>query len=150
MKARISAALLGGAAAMALIVAGCGGDSAPLTKAAFVEQANSICKQGRRELAAALKEAGSENAQGSGSSSSDAEIEAVVTAVAMPQVQGMIEELSDLNPPKRDRKQVAAVVAGFEEGVEKSEANPGSALDGSAFIVADERAEAYGLTECTI
>jgi hypothetical protein len=137
--------------AIAVAAAGCGGsESAPLTKAEFIEQGNSVCKQGKKEMAAALKGVSKGSAQGSGKSSGEAELERVVTEVALPPVQGMTEELGDLSPPEKDQKQIAAIVAAFEEGLKKSKADPSSALTGTPFTSANERAEAYGLTECMI
>lgn len=149
MKAKIFSALAG-TLAIALIVAGCGSSEPdPLTKAEFVKQGNSICLQSGEEREAALKEAAKEGAQGS-EESSEAELEKYVTEVALPPIQKMTEELDGLGAPKKDEKQVAAIVAEFESAIQKLEANPQGTMIVDAFTGADKMAEAYGLTNCLI
>jgi hypothetical protein len=124
----------------ALVVAGCGGggNSDPLTKSEFVEQANSICKDAAAERDAALEDV----AKG------DSEF---VTEAALPPVQKMTEELSELVPPVGDKKEVQAIVAAFRAGIKKVEADPTNLVsDVGAFAQADKLATEYGLTDCVI
>ena len=142
--------VLVGALAIALIVVGCGSSEPdPLTKAEFIKQGNAICVQAGQEREAALKEAAKEGTQGS-EESSEAELDRYVTEVALPPIQKMTDELDGLGAPKKDEKQVEAIVAGFEEDIEKLEADPHSALGGDPFTGANKLAAAYGLTECKI
>jgi hypothetical protein len=138
-----------GVLAFALNAAGCGssGESEPLSKAAFIKEGNAICASAAEERGSALKEAGEEGAQDF--SSSKAELEWAITEVALPPLQVMAEELGDLDAPRGDQKRVDAIVAGFEEGVEKSEADPSGSVTGLPFTEANRRAQAYGLAECT-
>lgn len=149
MNEKVFSALVG-TLAIALIVAGCGSSEPdPLTKAEFIKQGNAICVQAGQERDAALKQAAKEGAQRS-EESSEAELDRYVTEVALPPIQKMTEELGGLGAPKKDERQVAAIVRGFEEGTEKLEANPHSALGGDPFTGANKLAAAYGLTDCNI
>jgi len=127
-------------------VSGCGGsgEADTLTKAEFVKEANQICSNARGELEDGLAEA----ADGEG----EPQRGELVTEVILPTVQQMSEDLGDLGPPQGDEKEVRAIVAGFEGGVRKVEANTGADLaqDVAAFGHADQLAEEYGLTDCRI
>lgn len=148
MSGKASSALFA-ALAIGLVIAGCGGASDPLTRAEFLERGNAICRQTQQERDAAAKEVAKEGAPGS-EGSSQSGLEAFVTEVALPPIQKMTEELAGLKPPKRDEKQVAAIIAGFEKGIAKLEANPQGPAIVNAFSSADKQAEAYGLNNCTI
>jgi hypothetical protein len=133
---------------IAVIVAGCGsGDSqsAPLTKSAFVEQANGICKNATEERQQGTKEAVAKAAEADESDEAQ-----VFTETLLAPVETMTEELGDLGPPKQQEKQVEAIIAAFEGGAEELEADPGFTKGSTAFSEANELAARYGLTECTI
>jgi hypothetical protein len=133
--------------AIALIAVGCGDNEPnPLSREAFVKQGNSICSQGTEERKAASKEGTQELEESSGA----AELESFVSDAVVPPIETMVEELDDLGAPKKDEKQVEAIVSGFEAGIDKLEADPSSALAGSPFAEANRRAAAFGLTECSI
>lgn len=126
---------------VAAMLAGCGGPD-QLTKAQFIRQGNEICVSGIKEreasLAAVVKEAEGEPGP----------TEAVEGALSP--IKEMVDELNGLGVPKGDEKEVEAIIAGFEEGIEAIEANPKQALGGASFQAADEAATAYGLNECAI
>lgn len=131
------------AAAVAVLVAGCGGGkAAPLSKSAFIKQGNQICVQATKEREAAVTKLAKENPQ--------ATPEEVVNDAALPPTKDMVGELNGLGVPKGDEKQIEAIIAGMEQGIEKVEANPKKALGSEAFEAANKAAAAYGLTECTI
>ncbi len=149
MKNAVFALLVG--MGIALIAVGCGGsesEAAPLTKAQFIAEADAICSQAKEERNAAMKAAGEESAENPGSD--DAELERFVSDAALPSIQTMTDELGELGTPKKDKKQVEAIVAGFEDAVEQIEADPESALTPAPFVKANERATDYGLTGCVI
>lgn len=77
------------------------------------------------------------------------EAEVVSEALVSP-VQAMAEELGDLGVPNGDEKQVEAIVAAFEAGVAKVEADPVGSESGLSFAKANELALEYGLTDCTV
>lgn len=128
------------ALALGAILVGCGGSSEPLTKAEFVEEAQSICQNAESQQSEALKDA----------ANSDSGL-AQLTLAALPPVQDMAEELADLNPPPRDAKKVDAIVEAVEAGVAEVKADPGDTTAAiEAFAEANKLAEAYGLTGCVI
>jgi len=137
-----------GVLAIVLIVAGCGSSdsqSEPLTKVAFVKQGNEICHRATEERKQGTKEAVAKAAEADASD----EVQ-VFTETLLAPVETMTEELGDLGPPKREEKQVEAIIAAFEGGTEKLEAEPGLAEAPSAYLEANKLAMRFGLTECTI
>lgn len=128
---------------LAFIVAGCGDSSEakPLKKSQFVEEANSICRDAAAERNDAMREAAGGNPEAA----------EFVNETILPPIQQMAEELSDLGAPVGDEKEVRAIVAAFEKGVKKVEADPSDLSAGvTAFDHADELALDYGLVDCTI
>jgi len=125
---------------------GCGGsgDSGPLKKSAFVEEANAICVEAEEE-----RKQGTDDLVDGDEVDPSEEAEVVSEALVSP-VQTMAEELGDLGPPKGDEKQVEAIVAAFEAGIAKAEADPVGSESGLPFAKANELALEYGLTDCTI
>lgn len=124
-------------------IAGCGGSDEPesLKKPQFVEQANSICENSESDRNEAMQDAADGEAGGAESA----------TEAALPSIQEMIEELSDLGPPAGDEQEVQAIIAAFEDGAKKLEAGPAElASTVGAFERADQLAEEYGLTACAI
>jgi hypothetical protein len=132
---------------LAALASGCGGSSeaAPLKKPQFVKEANAICAtaQGERKAQVEALAEQSENSDGS----EDAK---EVMQTLLEPVGKMSDELGDLGPPKGEEKEVKAIIAAYEEGASKLEADPGGPDSVSAFDKANELAEAYGLTDCTI
>jgi hypothetical protein len=135
------------ALALAGAIVGCGGSSeaAPLTRAAFVKQANGICARAQDERKKGTKEAAS---AASGVDESEEE-DALADALLEP-VKTMTGELDDLGPPKKHEEQIGAIIAAFEDGTEKLETDLGSSQAPNAFAKADKLAVRYGLTACII
>lgn len=135
------------------IATGCGGSSdsssassdGPMSKAAFVEQANAICQSAEEERKEGAKDLASESAD-----AGPADEAAVGTELLVAPVKTMTEELAELEPPKGNAKQVAAIVAAFEAGAAKLETDPAGPESASAFHQANELSLDYGLTSCTI
>lgn len=138
VPALLSAGLI---VALALLAAGCGGSSeaAPLKLPQFVKQGNEICVSAQKERTEQKDEL---------SESEDSEEEVMQTLLEP--IVGMVDDLSDLGPPEGQEKKVEAVIAAFEAGIAKLEAEPAGPDTVSAFDKANKLAENYGLTECTI
>jgi hypothetical protein len=134
--------------ALAAMAVGCGGgEPDPLSKTAFVKQANEICAHATDEREAAMKDVFKEGSQGS----SDEELEHYVSDAVVPPIQDMTDELDGLGVPKGEEKQVEAMLNDFETGIEKLESDPSSSLNPTdVFAKADKMALANGLTDCTI
>lgn len=131
--------------ALAVAAAGCGEDSSkaePLSKSAFIQQADAICANATKERNQASKEL----PEGGGGSSDEAAagIETLVSPITV-----MAEELGELTPPKGDEQQVEEIVDAFEAGVGELEEDPASPEAASAFAKANEEAENYGLS-CSV
>lgn len=128
---------------LSMLAIGCGGSSeaAPLKKAQFVKQGNQVCATMQAERDSQSKEA---QKQLSGAD------EAEAMSFALEPIEEMIDELGELGPPVGQEKEVEAIIASFEQGVSQLEADPTGPGSVSAFEKADEKAAAYGLTECAI
>lgn len=135
--------------ALSLMALGCGSsEPTPLSRAAFSKQANSICKEAMNGREASLTAAAKSASKSEGSS--EAEVAKLVVEVALPPVQDMAEDLDGLGSPVKDEKQVEAMIAALENGVEKSEEAPLRAVSGITFSRANDLAVAYGLNECVV
>ena len=142
---RVTGAVLGALVA-AMLIYGCGGgDPEPLPKTAFLKQGNEICARAEKTRAEDSK-ALAENEGGSG----DEELESFVSDAVAPSVGDMTSELGDLGAPKGEEKQVEKIIAEYEAGLEKLEAEPKLMLEGDPFAAANKMAGEYGLTECVI
>jgi hypothetical protein len=134
------------------IAVGCGGggssDAAPLTKAQFVQQANSICRKGEEEKQRALLAAARERG---GKTADQTQLEELITESALPPIRTMTSQLAELEAPSADKAGFKAMVRELERANAKAERNPSLALDPAKdpFRGADKRAGNYGLKECT-
>ena len=133
------------AAVAGLGVAGCGGDDEALTKAEFVKQGNAICAKGNAELKTKVEEL----IAGGKEPDMEAQI-AFVEEEFLPNVQGQIDDLGELTPPEADEGEVEAIIASAQEAIDKAEADleAVAAAEEDPFADANEKAGAYGLSEC--
>ncbi|HET9593174.1 MAG TPA: hypothetical protein VFP17_09690 [Solirubrobacterales bacterium] len=147
-------AVLAAAAAILMIVAGCGGgsdsssDSASLSKAQFIKQADAICEKGDEEANEEVEAFAEENNVNT-SKPTKKQQEDVITEVVAPNVQGQVEEISELGAPEGDEKQIEAMVDAVEEGVEELEADPSKLIEGKNPLGKGSKlAKEYGLKAC--
>lgn len=150
------------AASIAVVLAaGCGGDdttgsasggtvsSSSISKAAFIKQGDAICEAGRKRLAAA-----GESIVTSPPREREALARELIPTVLVPVLKADIAGLRDLGAPRGDEEEVEAILEGFEEILERAEAEPQLFLtaggQGAAdpWRATDKRAEEYGFTEC--
>jgi hypothetical protein len=139
-------------------IAGCGGgDSssgasteaavAP-TKAQFVKTANAICVRAENERGKALKTSPLEPLK---KKLSTAQLNEVILVSALPPIRGMAEDLSKLTPPEGEEQEVEEIVESLDAAVKRSEKKPQDAVSGAAFVEADGKIKAYGLSvSCSI
>ncbi len=143
--------------ALLLALAGCGNSSAKgggtvtgettatVTKKDFVKKGNAICARyesaKERQLEAAYKQ---------GESLTSARAEELITAIVIPLAAKMNKELGEVGLPVKERAKAEKVITEFQKGVKRAKADPGSAVDGTAFKRADETAAAYGMTSCVL
>jgi hypothetical protein len=136
-----------------LSACGGGGSSAPeqqgsvVSKAAFVKKADELCKaaNGRRDLLieTALKEI-PPNKQVSAKEREE------LVARFLPPVEKLSEEFAGLQAPEREEAEVEKVAAALQESVFRSQSEPASAVNGSAFQEFDNLSARYGLRACHI
>jgi hypothetical protein len=145
-----------------LLATGCGGgDDAtagdgtvtkPLTKAAFIKKADSLCAKTREvrfnEAVAYRK-------------SHEKELEAlkpvpaeeqIIRAITLPSVEKELEELKALGAPKGQEKKIDTIMSAIAKGIKGAEKNPYAVelevpLE-NPFREADELLRAYGFEEC--
>jgi hypothetical protein len=158
------------ALAVALALAGCGGggedsggdatnvaatqaaesanDAAPLSKAAFLKQADQICRRAgakiRREIQQNKVEYGLQDG-----SPTNKEREKAIVDLVLPEISQQTSEIAELGVPKGDEDEVAAIVAALEKGVTETEEDPSLALGGpNPFNEASKLSRQYGLKQC--
>jgi hypothetical protein len=129
---------------VSIVVAGCGGDSKPLTEAEFVKQGNEICEAATKERSEVTKELSKQGGSGGAKEGEEA------TEELLDPVRKMTEELADLSPPEGQEKKVEAIVAAFEAGISKVEAEPAGSKTAFAFSKANQLAAESGLTSCSV
>ncbi len=136
----------------AALVAGCGGGgdtstAAPLSKAAYVKEANAICKKGQQNREAAVNELAEEVKPGAdpGELPKSGLVEAVIDPLGT-----MVEELAALPAPEGDEARVESFVQGYEKAVEEIEEDENAAFNGELFAEPDAKALKYGLEECVL
>jgi hypothetical protein len=130
--------------AAGLLAAGCGGGDDELTKAEFLKQGNAICKKGDKEINTVA-----EKTFTSKQHPSDAEITKFAEGTVIPNVQGQIDGLRDLNPPSDDEDQVNAILDEAQSALDKGKDDPTIfASNQDPFKKANQLAKDYGLTEC--
>ncbi|HET7507029.1 MAG TPA: hypothetical protein VFJ53_01605 [Solirubrobacterales bacterium] len=121
----------------------------PLTKAEFVKQGNAICKKGVEEKEEAVL-AMAKIAAESNRPPSNKVIEKLVTAGIVPIYTGLLDELSQMTPPKGDEQAVAEVIRRYEADLAATEADPIRATKEDSFADANPSADQYGLKSCQL
>jgi hypothetical protein len=159
---RATAALVACLAIVA-VAAGCGGGgdstssggessqssgSAP-TKAAFIKEADGICRQADTKLNEEIGTYAEENGLSTKKEpSKDQQVE-IYEAVVLPNIKGQDEDLAALTPPEGDEEAVEEIVDALGEGVESAEEDPQQLVEGkNPLSDASSKAKAYGMTVC--
>lgn len=146
----IRIALLGAAIA-ALFVVGCGGgddDSEPLSKTAFVKEANEICTNAEKQKTKLLEDWLAKLSKEKKTPTPEEQEKFVPTL--LPPIEEMTEELAELEPPSKDAEEIEKLISGFESSIEKLEDDPASATTPTAdpFGEPNKIANNYGLSAC--
>jgi hypothetical protein len=149
--------------AVAAAVAGCGGgsstssssgdssaaSSAPPTKAAFVKEADGICRAADAELNEEIESYAKENGIPLGKEPSKQQQIEIYEAVVLPNVKGQGDEIATLTPPRGEEEAVEEIVDALSEGVEEAEADPAELTEGkNPLAAASSKAKAYGMKVC--
>ena len=153
------------ALAGALLVSGCGGSdssssggsssgtttTASLTKAAFIKEADAICKEGSDKIHAEEKLFFKEHGIKSKTSVTKKQSEEFISDVVGPAVEVQAEGVAELGAPKGNEIEVAGIVKGIEKVAKEAKEAPADILvetPKGALANVNEAAEAYGLEEC--
>ena len=140
--------LLGLAAVMALLVAGCGGggddstSTSSLAKPAWIAKADAICQQGNQEIEQAANEQfGKQNQE-----PTDAQIQQFTNESVVPSVQRQIDEIRDLGAPSGDEDQVNKILDTVQTDIDKTKS--ATTLPDDPFADGNALATQYGLKVC--
>jgi hypothetical protein len=163
-------------AVLAIIVGGCGGgdgnsetgggsgsestsessskSTSSLSKAEFVKKGNAICAKGEKEVEEGVEKFGKENNLSEKRPPSAKQVGQLVEKVLLPTVRRQLDEIRALGIPSGDEKEVEAIFAAVEEGIEKTEEDPsvfteeGLGPSSGPFAKANKLSREYGLTVC--
>jgi hypothetical protein len=132
-----------------MLVTGCGGGDATITKAELIKQGDAICEKAdnmQYEESIAYEK----NHAKSFSGLSGAAIqEKLMVAVGLPSFLTEAKELEALGSPKGDEEKVKAIIVGIEEAVKKADKDPKSVeASSSPFNEPDNLAREYGFKAC--
>ena len=134
------------------VLAGCGDDEEALSTEEFLEQGNAICTEGNERLDAAFEEAFSD--LGQGEQPEDEEVVAVLEDTLVPEVQGQLDDIRELEAPDALADDVEQFLddaeAALDEVEEQLQDDPESflQLEEDPFLEVNAQAEAIGLTAC--
>ncbi len=117
----------------------------PLTKKAFIKEADKICLQ-----AATLQNEIAQDyfADLPPGENPDLETLSAFWEEDAPIVQQMIDSIRALNEPKADKKKVKKILDAVQRGLDEIEEDPAVLLTEAPFAEADELAKSYGFKVC--
>jgi hypothetical protein len=150
-------AMLAGVMAIAIVAAGCGSsdDSSTdtvvvLTKAEFIKQGDTICKQGNTEIEEGFERFAEENDIPKNQEPSKAQGVELVETVIVPSLKTQAESIRGLGTPEGDEGQAGTLLDSLDEAVETAEEEPEALFDEKSDPFADvnEQAQDYGFKEC--
>jgi hypothetical protein len=138
---------------LAAAAVGCGGGSdessaSSISKVAFIKKTDAVCTHGnsRMEVAFAHFLEANKNVK----KPSDADYEALVGKVLVPNVKREIKEIRAFGAPSGDEDRVDAILEALEEGIEVAERDPKAVVSSSeaVFGISSRLAKEYGLEVC--
>lgn len=142
--------------------AGCGNDansgeeseivveSGSLTRAEFIEKADEICKERKRQFFSEYKTLINEQDEADSSPSDEKQqLVALVDGSLVPVYEKLIEQISALGAPSGDEDKVSAFLNAVRQDLDKAVARPSEAFESlTPFPQAVKQAKAYGLSGC--
>jgi len=156
--------MLAGALAVAAVGFGCGsGDSGgdgsgstevtasvDVVKPAYLKKADAVCKQANIRIEDGwedfVKSRGGDPTEAFGGQDAENEF---ATTVVLPGKQWQVDHMAELTAPEEDQKEVEAILAAYQEGIDVGEADPSRVTSSQGvFKYAAKTAEDYGLREC--
>jgi hypothetical protein len=113
--------------ALALLVAGCGGSSdetvARLTQAQYIEKAEALCAEGRKQMAGDLQAFSAQHGSVDGKRS-PAQTAQLVEEVVLPGLRAEVEKLLELPIPHGDGHHLKLMLGKLKRGLAEGEADP--------------------------
>jgi hypothetical protein len=147
----------------ALLITGCGGSdsssasatsedssSAPLTKKAFVGQANEICQQRLQEKESAVTTALEELPPQVAQNPTPKTLALFVEQTVLPTYGKLIGQLQQLNAPEGDKATIEKIMTKYEATLKIAEAEPEKTVKEDLFANANNTARSYGLALCRL
>lgn len=149
--------LLPAVLAAASLAAGCGGDSdqgpifsglpagGPMTKPEFLAEANRICVASESQIEAAADELVTAKRK-----PSRRQVAHLVKGVVVPALEGEVQAIAALEPPRGDDAEVREILAATRRGIEAVMRDPGALIDGppAELRAANRLAHRYGAERC--
>jgi len=141
------------AAVLVAAIAGCGGsgdsssESAGLTKAEFVKQANGICAKGEAQRTEAMQKVSATFDPTEDVTQTKKGDELIEAGMAV--FEETTEELAELEPPQGEEEKFEELIETREKDAAKVAQNPRGLLNGIAYLASTELMNAeMGLTSC--
>ena len=127
---------------------GCGSGGEPPTKAAFITEADVICRKADKAKIAGMQAAAKKAPI---DQMSEAELMKTVISVSMPPLAIEAKELQELSPPEGDAAKIESMAKGIEEAIEKAEADPRTLAQESTnpFKKVNAEGKQYGFKDCS-
>lgn len=139
------------AAALAVLVAGCGGgddETSSVTRQQFVKQANAICQEQSQKRNKIIGDAIAGMDQNKLLPKTERED---IILEALPPYAETPEKLEALGAPEGDEEKVEAIIQAMEEAAKDAEADPSKALTSTEqFAKANKLNGEYGLSNCIL
>jgi hypothetical protein len=152
--------LLAAFVALAAIAAGCGSSDdnstdtvevdVTVTKAELIKQGDTICKQGNTEIEEGFEQYADENNIPKDKEPSDEQGVEIVETVIVPNLKTQSELIRGIGAPEGDEEQIEEMLDSLDQAIEEAEDDPESLFneDTDPFGDANEKAQAYGFSEC--
>jgi hypothetical protein len=141
-----------------LLAAGCGSSSDPeitvqagsLSKAEFIKKADAICKAGRSEFEAKYSSLIEAHKADIGNAEKEKEIlDEVLETILSPNIEGQIEQISELGAPKDYAPEVTAFLNAVQKRLDEMHENPEELTASSVpFKKAEDVAKKAGMDGC--
>lgn len=148
------------AAALVALIAGCGGGDdtttdtvdvdVTVTKAQLIKQGDAICKQGNEEIEEGFERFQDENNIPDGKEPSEEQGVEIVEQVLVPNLKTQAELIRGIGSPEGDEEQIEEMLDSLDQAIEEAEEDPEALFseDTDPFGDANEKAQAYGFSEC--
>ena len=147
------------ALALVVVATGCGGDdsssgtAASLSKAAFVREADAICRENREKV---IKAAAKIPLQKKPEAREEVERK-LISSLLIPGLEEVVDRIRDLGPPPGGEEQIERILALTEDAIEEAETEPETYVAGEKyrngsvhFGEANRLARSYGMKNCLV